>query len=73
MNDESKPDPRIVYADIIDLPHHQSEKRKHMSLHDRAAQFAPYAALTGFGDVITETARLAEQDFLSEDTEPAQD
>ncbi|MBR6115395.1 MAG: hypothetical protein IKQ10_09510 [Oscillospiraceae bacterium] len=65
-------DPRR-YDDIIDLPHHVSATRPHMPLADRAAQFAPYAALTGFGDVITETARLAEQDFLSEDTEPAQD
>lgn len=52
-----EPDPRIVYADIIDLPHHQSSTHPHMSLYDRAAQFAPFAALTGYDDMITEEAR----------------
>lgn len=46
------------YDDIINLPHHQSAKRPHMSVHDRAAQFAPFAALTGYGDAIDETRRL---------------
>ena len=41
-------DINFPYADIIDLPHHQSEGRKHMSLYDRAAQFSPFAALTGY-------------------------
>ena len=54
---EKEPDPRIVYADIIDLPHHQSPTRPHMSLYDRAAQFAPFAALTGYDDMIVEEAR----------------
>ena len=45
------------YADIISLAHYQSTKRKHMSLHDRAAQFAPFAALRGFDEEISETAR----------------
>ncbi len=36
------------------LPHHVSEKRHHMSNHDRAAQFAPFAALTGFEEEIDE-------------------
>ncbi|MEE1262261.1 hypothetical protein [Ruminococcus sp.] len=49
MND--KQNARIVYADIINLPHFQSQKRPHMSLYDRAAQFAPFAALTGFDDI----------------------
>ena len=47
-----EPNPREVYKDIIDLPHHQSETRPRMSLHDRAAQFAPFAALSGYEDVI---------------------
>ena len=34
------------YDDIINLPHHQSDRRPHMSLYDRAAQFAPFSALT---------------------------
>ena len=49
------------YDDIIHLPHHQSQKRPHMSLYDRAAQFAPFAALTGHEAAIEETARLAEE------------
>ena len=46
------------YADIIHLPHHKATNRPHMSLYDRAAQFSPFAALTGFDGVIAETARL---------------
>ena len=52
-----KPDPRIVYADIIDLPHHQSKTHPHMSLYNRAAQFAPFAALSGYEDMISEESR----------------
>lgn len=48
------------YADIIDLPHHQSKKHPHMPLADRAAQFSPFAALTGHRDAVKETARLTE-------------
>lgn len=44
------------YDDIINLPHHQSAQRPHMSLHDRAAQFAPFAALHGHSAVISDTA-----------------
>lgn len=54
---EKKTNPRVVYADIKDLPHHQSPTRPHMSLYDRAAQFAPFAALTGYDDMIVEEAR----------------
>lgn len=49
------------YDDIINLPHHVSKTRKPMSLYNRAAQFAPFAALTGYDDEIKETARLTEQ------------
>ena len=45
------------YDDIIDLPHHVSETHARMSRHDRAAQFSPFAALTGFEDMIDDTAR----------------
>ena len=45
------------YDDIIHLPHHVSPRRPHMPAAGRAAQFAPFAALTGYGDVIKETAR----------------
>ena len=49
------------YDDIINLPHHQSVKRPHMNSHQRAAQFAPFAALTGYDAAIDETARLTDQ------------
>lgn len=47
----------MSYEDIIHLPHHVSSKRASMSMHDRAAQFAPFAALTGHDAIIRETAR----------------
>ena len=46
------------YEDIINLPHHVSPARPRMSMSDRAAQFSPFAALSGFEDAIHETARL---------------
>ncbi len=49
------------YADIIDLPHQKSAKRPHMSVEDRAAQFSPFAALTGYEDAVKETARLTDE------------
>lgn len=45
------------YDDIINLPHYESKTRKRMSMEQRAAQFAPFAALTGHSDAIAETAR----------------
>lgn len=57
------------YDDIIKLPHHTSSKRPRMSQANRAAQFAPFAALTGHGAAIQETARLtSEQLTLDENT-----
>jgi len=49
------------YDDIINLPHHTSTSRPHMSAHDRAAQFSPFAALTGYDSAITETGRLTDK------------
>lgn len=49
------------YDDIIKLPHHTSARHPRMSMHQRAAQFAPFAALTGHGAAISETARLTDQ------------
>ncbi|SDI79377.1 hypothetical protein SAMN05421493_12819 [Pseudobutyrivibrio sp. 49] len=57
MNKKTKkrePEARRIYGDIIDMPHHQSKTHPHMSLYDRAAQFAPFAALTGYEDMINE-------------------
>ena len=56
------------YDDIIDLPHQKSATRPHMTMLQRAAQFSPFAALTGHGDAIKETARLTEKKIeLQED------
>lgn len=49
------------YDDIIRLPHHVSTKHPQMPALDRAAQFSPFAALTGYEAAITETARLVDQ------------
>ena len=49
------------YADILTLPHHKASNRPQMSMHDRSAQFSPFAALTGFDDVIAETGRRTDQ------------
>ncbi len=48
------------YSDIIDLPHHVSKKHSQMPISDRAAQFAPFAALTGHSAAMKETERLTE-------------
>ena len=57
------------YDDIINLPHHVSRKHPQMSIHDRAAQFAPFAALTGHGEAIAETARLTDRKIELDDYE----
>ena len=49
------------YSDIIHLPHHVSKTHPQMSMHDRAAQFSPFAALTGYEGVLQETGRVTEQ------------
>jgi hypothetical protein len=50
-----------AYDDIIDLPHHVSATRPPMAAMDRAAQFSPFAALTGYDAAIRETARLTDE------------
>jgi len=49
------------YDDIINLPHHVSTKRPHMTMINRAAQFSPFAALTGYDAAIKETGRLTDE------------
>lgn len=49
------------YDDIIHLPHHVSKTRPQMPVSDRAAQFAPFAALSGYDAAIRETARLTDE------------
>ena len=62
------------YEDIINLPHHISSKRPQMSMLDRAAQFSPFAALTGYDDAIHETGRLTDEKIdLSEEEKEALD
>ncbi len=51
------------YDDIINLPHHVSKSHPQMSMWSRAAQFAPFAALTGYDDAIKETAKENEMGF----------
>ena len=55
------------YDDIIGLPHYVSQKRPKMSMHDRAAQFAPFAALTGHSEVISDTAKSNDTRMNTED------
>ncbi len=52
------------YEDILYLPHHVSDNRARMSMLDRAAQFSPFAALTGYDDVVSETARLTQTQII---------
>ena len=51
------------YSDIIDLPHHDSEKHPRMRRESRAAQFMPFAALTGYEETIAQTAEEAMAEF----------
>ena len=55
------PEQKTPYAEILTLPHHKAANRPHMSMHDRAAQFSPFATLTDFDGVIAETGRRTDQ------------
>lgn len=55
------------YDDIIGLPHYVSQKRPKMSMHDRAAQFSPFAALTGYEEAVAETARLTDSKLIPDE------
>ena len=57
------------YDDIINLPHHVSQKHRRMSLLDRAAQFAPFAALAGYEEAVKETRRLTDKKRELDDSE----
>lgn len=59
------------YDDIIHLPHPVSKKHPQMSLIDRAAQFSPFAALTGHEEAICETARVVEKQIILDEDEKA--
>ena len=60
--------PDFPYADILALPHHVSPRHAPMPLEKRAAQFAPFAALSGYDDMIIEEARATEAE-TSQDAE----
>jgi len=60
------------YDDMLELPHHQSEKHPQMSMYNRAAQFAPFAALNGFDDAIDETGQI-NYDRIVEENKPELD
>ena len=57
------------YDDIINLPHYVSKKRPQMSMEARSAQFAPFAALSGYDEQVKETARLTDKKIELEDSE----
>ena len=59
--DKRNPHTEWPYEDIVNLPHHVSTKHPQMEMIRRAAQFAPFAALTGYGDAVAETARLTRE------------
>ena len=60
------------YDDIIDLPHPVSRTHPRMPAANRAAQFLPFAALSGYGDVIDETARLTDRRIELSESEKAE-
>lgn len=65
---------RHRYDDILDLPHPISKTHPQMPVADRAAQFAPFAALTGHGEAVRETARPTEKRIeLDEDSKAVLD
>lgn len=55
------------YEDIINLPHHVSTKHPRLSMEQRAAQFAPFAALTGYEDAVKETAKTVSEKIEKEE------
>jgi hypothetical protein len=57
------------YDDIINLPHPVSKNHPQMPMASRAAQFAPFAALTGYGEAINETVRENEEMFMQGEEE----
>lgn len=60
---QTREDARVVYADIIDRPHHRSRTYAPMSMGDRAAQFSAYDALAGYFDMIAEEERWTDEEI----------
>lgn len=59
MSNSSKTE--LKYADMLHMPHYTSPTRPRMSMHNRAAQFSPFAALSGYDDAVKESARLTDR------------
>jgi hypothetical protein len=59
------------YEDMLHLPHHVSSRRRIMAIKDRAAQFAPFAAVVGHGNAVKEAARYTQQRKELDETEKA--
>jgi hypothetical protein len=59
------------YSDIIDHPHYQSKTRPHMSMLNRAAQFAPFAALSGYEEAVNEARRVTDHRIELDESELA--
>jgi hypothetical protein len=60
------------YGDILNHPHHVSTHHPQMPISARAAQFSPFAALTGYGNVVKETARLTDREIILSEDEMAE-
>jgi hypothetical protein len=61
------------YEKILEMPHHTSATHKPMPLYNRAAQFSPFAALTGYEDIISDTAERQIQSFQEHEPQEYQD
>jgi hypothetical protein len=61
------------YDDIINLPHYEPKHHPRMSMWNRAAQFAPFAALTGFDAAIKDTAQQNEDNYEAKSNDEAED
>ncbi len=59
----------MKYDDIINLSHHMSTKHPHLSMAQRSAQFASFAALKGFEEEIAETARVTDEKIILDENE----
>jgi len=64
MPDNVPMDDDFPYEDIVNLPHHVSKRRHPMPVRDRAAQFAPFAALTGYEEAIEKTIRRTQDEII---------
>ena len=60
------------YDDIINMPHHESTKHPKLSIKQRAAQFAPFAALTGYEEEVEKTIKHVEENVLNFDKKKIQ-